>query len=79
VPQGPWGKLRVLFDEVWYCEPGEDVRLQRLVARHERYGKSGEEARRWAFGPDQRNAGLIAATRGRADVIVGLMSIPGAP
>jgi pantothenate kinase len=79
VPQGPWGKLRVLFDEVWYCEPGEDVRLQRLVARHERYGKSGEEARRWTFGPDQRNAGLIAATRGRADVIVGLMSIPGAP
>jgi pantothenate kinase len=78
VPHGPWGGLRALFDEVWYCEPGEDARLQRLVDRHRRYGKSGEEARRWALGPDQRNADLIAATRGRADVIVGLVDVPAA-
>lgn len=78
VPQEPWGRLRALLDEVWYCEPGEDVRLQRLVDRHRRYGKSGEEARCWALGPDQRNADLIAATRGSADLIVGLVSVPAA-
>lgn len=78
VPQGPWGKLRALFDEVWYCDPGEDVRQQRLVARHRRYGKSDDEARYWALGSDQCNADLVAATRGRADVIVGLVNVPAA-
>jgi pantothenate kinase len=78
VPQEPWGRLRDLFDEVWYCEPGEDVRLQRLIDRHQRYGKSSDEARSWALGSDQRNADLVTATRGRADVIVGLVDIPAA-
>ncbi len=78
VPHEPWGKLRALLDEVWYCEPGEEVRLQRLVARHQRFGKSGDEARRWALGPDQRNADLVASTRGSADVIVGPVCVPAA-
>jgi pantothenate kinase len=72
VPDVPWGELRALFDEVWYCESGEDLRLPRLIARHRSYGKSEEEARRWALGPDQDNARLIIATQARADVIVRL-------
>lgn len=72
VPDGPWGELRTLFDEMWYCEPSEELRLENLIARHRWYGKSEDEARRWALGPDQRNAELIAATRSLADVIVGL-------
>ena len=70
VPDGPWGKLRHLFDEVWYCEPDEHLRVMNLIARHRWYGKSQDEARRWALGSDQRNAELIAATRSLADVIV---------
>jgi pantothenate kinase len=59
-----------LLDESWFVEQAEDVRFARLVARHERSGKAPEVARDWAHGPDQRNAELVAATRGRADVVV---------
>ena len=72
VPDGPWGRLRPLFDEVWYCEPDDDLRLENLINRHERYGKPPDDARRWALGPDQRNADLIAATKTLADVIISL-------
>jgi pantothenate kinase len=72
VPDGPWGELRALLDEVWYCEPDERLRLENLIARHRRYRKSDDEARQWALGPDQRNAELVTATRSLADVIVDL-------
>ena len=69
---GPCGKLRALLDEVCYCDPGEKHRLGNLIARHRRYGRSEDEARRWAPGPDQRNAELIAATRPFAHLIAEL-------
>ena len=72
VPQGPWGGLRELFDEVWYCEPSESTRITGLVARHRVYGRTEDEARRWALGPDQRNAELVATTRATADLVVTL-------
>lgn len=74
VPDRPWGKLRELFDEVWYCEPDEQIRIASLIARHRAYGKTNDEARRWALGSDQRNTEMIAKTRPRADIIVKLDS-----
>ena len=68
--EGPWGELHSLFDEVWYCERDEATRLENLIARHRAFGKSDAEARRWALGPDQRNADLIATMRQRADLVV---------
>ncbi|MBB2922581.1 nucleoside/nucleotide kinase family protein [Cellulomonas cellasea] len=65
-----FGPVRALLDEAWFVEPDDDVRLSRLVARHERFGKDPAAARAWAHGPDERNARLVAATRGRADVVV---------
>lgn len=67
---GPWAALRELLDEVWFCEMDEPLRLQRLIARHEKFGKSPAAARAWATGPDQRNAELIVTTRDRADLIL---------
>ena len=67
-----WAPVRPLLDVCWYVDPGEDARLQRLVARHERYGRTTEEARQRSYGPDQRNADLIAATRPRADRVLRL-------
>lgn len=66
----PWSQLRGLMDEIWYVEVDEDLRMQRLAARHERFGKSHDAAVAWAAGPDERNAALIRATRDRADAIV---------
>lgn len=65
-----FGPVRALLDEAWFVEPDDDVRLSRLVARHERFGKDPAAARAWAHGPDERNARLVAGTRGRADVVV---------
>lgn len=68
----PWDELRQLFDEVWYVEADERVRIADLIARHHAYGCSEEEARHRALHVDQRNAALIASTRSRADLIVRL-------
>lgn len=65
-----FGPVRALLDEAWFVEPDDAVRLSRLVARHERFGKDPAAARAWAHGPDERNAALVAGTRGRADVVV---------
>jgi pantothenate kinase len=65
-----WGAVRGLLDEVWFLDLPDDTRLERLIRRHEAYGKSPEQARAWSRGTDQRNAELIEATRHRADLVV---------
>ena len=65
-----WPQARALLDEVWYVEVDEHTRLERLIARHMAYGRSRAEAEGRAFGSDQRNAELIAASRAGADLIV---------
>ncbi len=70
LPDAPWSEVRGLLDEAWYVDTPEDVRLARLIERHVAFGRSPEEARAWALGPDARNAQLIASTRERADVLV---------
>ena len=67
---GGWQDVRPLLDEVWYVETPEDLRLSRLVARHEAHGRSPQDARDWATGPDQVNAELAARGRSRADLVV---------
>ncbi|GGQ12013.1 nucleoside/nucleotide kinase family protein [Streptomyces mutabilis] len=67
---GAWERVRSGLDEVWFCELPEPERIRRLVARHERFGKSHADAVAWVLGSDQRNADLVAATRARADLVV---------
>jgi pantothenate kinase len=70
VGDGAWSRVGPLLDEAWYVEIDEELRIERLIARHTAFGKSPEDARRWALGTDQVNAALVAATRCRANVIV---------
>ncbi len=65
-----WPAVAELLDESWYVELPEATRLRRLVARHAASGKSPEAAQAWAHGSDQRNAEVVAATRGRANLLV---------
>ncbi len=67
---GPWAHVRGLLAECWYVDLDDDERLQRLIARHQRFGRDAASAREHALGSDQRNAELIAATRDRADLVV---------
>jgi pantothenate kinase len=73
VEEGSWAALRGLLDEVWFLDPPEELRLDRLIRRHEAFGKAPDAARAWALGTDQRNADLVAATRCRADLVVRLV------
>ncbi|MFD9934440.1 nucleoside/nucleotide kinase family protein [Streptomyces massasporeus] len=79
LPTGAWPRVRPLLDEVWFCEVPEAERVRRLVARHERFGKSHEEAVAWVERSDQRNAELVAATRDRADLVVPESALPRVP
>ncbi|WP_250031442.1 nucleoside/nucleotide kinase family protein [Paractinoplanes maris] len=69
-----WRATADLIDEIWYVDPGEDVRMDRLIARHVRFGRSAEEAYARSHGSDQRNAELIASTRPLADRIVQIIN-----
>jgi pantothenate kinase len=65
-----WGRVRPLFDEIWYADLDQEERLRRLVDRHRRFGKDEAQAVEWATGTDERNAEIIMATRSRADLII---------
>jgi pantothenate kinase len=58
---GGWERVAPLLDATFSVRLDPEVRLARLVARHERFGKSPAEARAWAEGPDERNAVLVEA------------------
>lgn len=67
---GPWAAVRPLLTEAWYVQGDEPTRLQRLIARHEHFGRSPEAARAWVARSDEPNARRIEATRARADWVV---------
>ncbi|MGW5431431.1 nucleoside/nucleotide kinase family protein [Streptomyces sp. NPDC004059] len=79
--EGSWARVRPCLDEVWFCETDEEARIRRLIARHEEFGKDHETAVAWVLGTDQRNADLVTATRGRADLVVpaGVLPAPVLP
>jgi pantothenate kinase len=76
VDDEPWRRVRACFDEVWFCDLAADVRLARLVARHEEFGKPPAAARAWVQDSDEPNARLIETTRARADLVVAATAIP---
>ena len=66
-----WVTARAQLDEVWYLEaPDETVRVERLIARHVRYGKPPARARDHVLTSDERNAALVASHRERADRVL---------
>jgi pantothenate kinase len=70
LPDEPWCRVRELVDEIWYVDLPEQVRHQRLAARHEEFGRTATQARERTLGSDEENARLVAATRDSADVLV---------
>ena len=66
----PWGDVRRVLTEVWFCHLPDEVRGQRLVARHIRFGKTSAHAPQWADEVDERNAERVEAARRLADLVV---------
>ena len=72
----PWEEVRTLVHQIWFLDLDAELRLRRLTARHEAYGKSPEQARAWALGSDEENARRVAGTAGHADLVVRLADPP---
>lgn len=70
---GGWDRVRAALDAVWFLEVPDDLRVHRLIRRHEAFGKSRADAGRWVQSVDQPNADVIRGTRSRADLIVQLI------
>ncbi|SBT51028.1 nucleoside/nucleotide kinase family protein [Micromonospora narathiwatensis] len=74
----PWEEVRPLLHQAWFLDLDVELRLRRLTARHEAYGKTPEQARAWALGSDEANAARVAGTADRADLVVRLADpLPG--
>ncbi|MDP2773450.1 MAG: nucleoside/nucleotide kinase family protein [Nocardioides sp.] len=72
---GAWPRVRDQLDTVWHVVSDETLRLERLVARHVRFGKTPADARAWVDRVDQPNAVLIEAAGSRADLVLDLTDL----
>ncbi|MGY2875866.1 pantothenate kinase [Marmoricola sp. URHA0025 HA25] len=70
LPDGEWGEVRAVLDEVWYVDLAGPERVRRLCERHVASGKSPAAARDWVERVDEPNARLVEATRACADLVV---------
>jgi pantothenate kinase len=66
----PWASLRQLFDLTGYLAVDDATRVERLVARHVRHGRTPADAHHFVHTSDEANAAIIAATRSCADVVI---------
>jgi pantothenate kinase len=64
-----WRDVAGLLDEIWYVDVDEHQRRDRLVQRHERFGRSHQAALDWVTFTDEPNARLVSATKSRANVV----------
>jgi pantothenate kinase len=71
-PEPPWSEAFEWYDDRWYCDADEQVRVRDLLARHVHFGKPARDAYAWVHGPDQQNADLVKATLPRADVRISI-------
>jgi pantothenate kinase len=69
--EAPWQRVPELLHETWFLDVADDeLRLERLVARHIAFGRTPAEARAWADGTDAPNARRIRASRERAGRVI---------
>jgi pantothenate kinase len=66
----PWRQVRSLLTETWFLSPDETLRRERLIARHQSFGRTLPEAQERTLGSDERNAVLINATLPTADLVL---------
>jgi len=67
-----WDSIYPLLDHTWFIDINDEIRIERLIARHIRYGKTPEEAEVWSRGSDETNARFIGLTANRAENLIKL-------
>ena len=68
--EGGWERVAPHLTQSWYVQVNDEVRLERLIARHHLFGKDEAAAFEWAHGSDERNAQLVERSSDRADFFV---------
>lgn len=63
----PWPRVRAMLDEVWFLDVDQELREERLVARHMQFGRTERQAREWVRTTDAPNAERIEAVAASAD------------
>ncbi|RNI24931.1 nucleoside/nucleotide kinase family protein [Flexivirga caeni] len=66
----PWAANHNLFDEAWFLTVDDVTRRERLIRRHQNFGKSSQDAVSWTMGSDERNAALVRSSASFADLII---------
>ncbi|WP_238579748.1 nucleoside/nucleotide kinase family protein [Agreia bicolorata] len=78
LPGEAWSAVRRQLDTSWHVVTESALRQQRLIARHEAFGKTPDAAREWVRTVDEPNARLIETREGAADRILDLTEwVPG--
>lgn len=67
-----WRVVRRWFDEVWFCALEDELRRERLLARHIEFGKEPAAAQDWVMRVDEANARLVAHGAADADLLIDL-------
>jgi pantothenate kinase len=67
--ESPWNQVQALLDEVWFVDIAAETRLQRLVNRHQQFGRSAQAAADWVFDTDEPNARRIEAEKSKANLV----------
>ena len=66
--QGAWAVIAGLLDDTWFVDIDDGLRNDRLVRRHQQFGRSQDAALAWVAATDEPNARLIATGKARANV-----------
>ena len=65
----PWNQVQAFLDEVWFVDIAQDTRINRLVQRHQQFGRTAQAAADWVRDTDEPNARRIEAEKFKADVL----------
>ena len=74
--EAPWGELADLLNATAYMDLPDDVRIERLVARHVAFGRDRPEALEFVRRSDESNARRIEPGRKHAAVLVSSSEAP---
>ena len=70
--QPRWSAVRAQIDVVWHLVVDDELRRERLIARHVEFGKNPAQARAWVARVDEANAVRVEEARRRADLVLDL-------
>lgn len=68
--QGGWQEVKQELTEAWFIKVDDQIRIERLIKRHEFFGKDKQSATLWATGSDEINAKAVENDISKADVVI---------